>query len=104
MTNERFTDLSTLRGKSLHTFPFFDLKTTVWAKVMRFTDAVQASVLLRKQERRATVDELLGSELDDTIGPEHITEFVAVLVAIAFAAALESRIPTANETTNQIGM
>ena len=71
---------------------------------MRFTDAVQASVLLRKQERRATVDELLGSELDETIGPEHITEFVVVLVAIAFAAALESRIPTANETKNKIGM
>ena len=44
-------------------------------------------MLLRKQEQRATVDELLGSELDETIGPEHITEFAAVLVAIAFAAA-----------------
>ena len=69
---------------------------------MRFTDAVQASVLLRKQERRATVDDLLGPELDGTLGSEHITEFVAVLIAIASAAALESRIPTATkeQTTN----
>ena len=87
-----------MREQSLRTFPFFDLKTTVSAKVMRFTDAVRASVFLRKQEQRATVDELLGSELDETIGPEHITEFAAVLVAIAFAAELGSRIPTANKT------
>ena len=64
---------------------------------MRFTDAVRASVLLRKQERRATVDDLLGSELDGTLGSEHITEFVAVFVAIASAAALGSRMPTANK-------
>jgi hypothetical protein len=101
---ERFTDLSTLRGQSRRTFPFFDLKTTVSANVMRFADAVRASVLLRKQEQRATVDELLGSELDETIGPEHITEFAAVLVAIAFAAALGSRIPTANKTKQKIGI
>ena len=69
---------------------------------MRFADAVRASVLLRKQEQRATVDELLGSELDETIGPEHITEFAAVLVAIAFAAALGSRTPTANKTKQKI--
>ena len=69
---------------------------------MRFTDAVQASVLLRKQERRATVDELLGPELDETIGPEHITEFVVVLVAIAFAAALESRIQQQQKNKQQI--
>ena len=61
---------------------------------MRFADAVRASVLLRKQEQRATIDE--------TIGPEHITEFAAVLVAIAFAAALGSRIPTANKTKQKI--
>ena len=71
---------------------------------MRFTDAVRASLLLRKQERKATVDELLGSELDGTLGSEHITEFVAVFVAIASAAALESRIPTANKIKNKIGM
>ena len=104
LTHERFTDVSNLRGQSQRTFPFFDLKTTVSAKVMRFTDAVQASVLLRKQERKATVDDLLGSELDGTLGSEHITEFVAVFVAIASAAALGSRMPTANKTKNKIGM
>ena len=96
--------MSSLREQSLRTFPFFDLKTTVSANVMRFADAVRASVLLRKQEQRATVDELLGSELYEPIGPEHITEFAAVLVASAFAAALRSRIPTANKTKQKIGI
>ena len=102
LTHERSTDLSTLCGQSLCTFPFFDLETTVSAKVMRFTDAVQASVLLRKQDWRATVDELLGSELDETISPEHVTEFVVVLVAIAIAAALESRIQQQQKNKQQI--
>ena len=103
-THKRFTDLSTLRGQSLCTFPLFDLKTTESAKVMRVTDAVRASVRLRKQEGRAAFNDLLGSELDGVLDSMQITEFVTVFVAIASAAALESRIPTGNKTKNKIGM
>ena len=47
---------------------------------MRFADAVRASVLLRKQEQRATVDELLGSELDETLGPERRLDFLQMSI------------------------
>ena len=47
---------------------------------MRFADAVRASVLLRKQEQRASVDELLGSELDETLGPERRLDFLQMSI------------------------